>query len=59
MSNRITNDLKTCNNYGLRLKSVYLFVYDSSLIFNVFIYIHEYENIDYLNMYNLIKSLVS
>ena len=45
MSNRNTNDLKTCNNYnGLRLKSVYLFVYYSSLIFNVFINIHEYAN---------------
>ena len=44
MSNRITNDFKTCNNYGLRLKSVYLFVYESSLIFNVFINIHEYAN---------------
>ena len=44
MSLRITNDLKTCNSKGLRLKSVYIFVSDSSLIFNVFIYIHEYAN---------------
>ena len=35
MSNRITNDLKTCNNNGFRLKSVYLFFYVSFLIFNV------------------------
>ena len=44
MSIRIANDLKTCNNNDLRLKSVYIFVYDSSLIFNVFINIHEYAN---------------
>ena len=44
MSNRTTNDLKTYNNTGLRLKSVYLFVYDLSLIFNVFMNIHEYTN---------------
>ena len=44
MSIRITNDLKTCTNNFLRLKSVYIFVYDSSLIFDVFINIHEYAN---------------
>ena len=31
MSNYIANDLKTCNNNGLGLKSVYLFVYDFPL----------------------------
>ena len=44
MSICIANDLKTCNNNGLRLKSVYIFVYDSSLIFNFFFNIHEYAN---------------
>ena len=27
MSIRITNDLKTCNNNGLRLKSVYIYLF--------------------------------
>ena len=44
MSNCIANDLKTCNNNCLGLKSIYLFVYDFSIVFNVFINIHEYAN---------------
>ena len=61
MSNCIANDLKTCNNNGLGLKSVYLFVYDFSLVFNVFTNIHEYANmqirLDNLHMYNSMKGL--
>ena len=44
MSNCITDDLETCSNNGLGPKSVYLFVYNFPLIFDVCINIHEYAN---------------
>ena len=44
MSNCITDDLESCNNNVLGLKSVYLFVYNFLLILNVFINIHVYAN---------------
>ena len=51
MSDCITNDLKTCTNKGLGLKSVYLYVYDFSLIFNVFVNIMNMQiRLDNLHM---------
>ena len=47
-SNFITDNIKTCNNGGLMMAlGLNLFicgVYDFSLFYKVFIYIHEYAN---------------
>ena len=58
MSNCIANDLKTCNNNGLGLKSVYLFVYDFSM-FSMFslIFMNMQIRLDNLHMYNSMKGL--
>ena len=44
MSNCITDDLESCNNYVLGQNSVYLFVYNFPFILDVFINIHVYAN---------------
>ena len=45
LSYDITGSITKCHNDSLGLKEVYLcFFYDFSVIFNVFIKIHEYAN---------------
>ena len=58
MSNCNANDLKTCNNNGLRLKSVYLFVYDF-LLFSMFslIFMNMQIRLYNLHMYSSMKGL--
>ena len=48
MSNFNIDDIKTCNNDNIGIKSPYLCFYDFHLFFSVCINIHEYEN--YANM---------
>ena len=45
LSYDITGSRKKCHNDSLGLKEAYLWIfYDFSVIFNIFIKIHEYEN---------------
>ena len=54
----ITGSITKCQNDSLGLKSVYLWIFiDFSVIFNVFIKIHEYTNSKISTTYYRIKGL--
>ena len=51
MSNCITDALETCKDNGLEPKYFYLFVYNFSLVFKVFINIHECANYKHVTIF--------
>ena len=58
LSYDITGSITKCHNDSLGLKEAYLWIfYDFSVIFNIFIKIHEYENKKTCITYHKMKRL--